>query len=265
MKDFICPQWQSLLQYNNLTSLEDFWQLPQNWIETPNYRRGGWSGVTRWILNTPSGETYAIYVKRQLNHTSRNWRHPFKGEPTAQREFRAIQRCEKKAIPVMKALFFASRSAGVHRKTVLVTAELIDYRSLNDWMQHWQATQFPPRSQKQQIIQKVAQTIRQLHRHGLQHGCLQDKHIFMRLESSEIHIALIDLEMLKWFPHRAVMRDIYTLNQYSAGWRYVERLMFIKYYLNDSHPSSARKFWQKLKNRRIKRQRAKAKKKKVIQ
>ncbi|MHA7841034.1 MAG: lipopolysaccharide kinase InaA family protein [Gammaproteobacteria bacterium] len=260
MKAFISPQWQTLLQENGFHHLEDFWQLPKEWVEPPNYRRGGWSGVTRWILKNTMGESYVIYIKRQLNHTHRGLRHPFKGEPTAQREFRGIQRCRKKNIPVLEPIFFQKKKSKEGLQTVLVTAELKGYQSIESWMAYWQSTHFPSRIQRLFIIKNIAQAVAQLHYHGFQHGCLHDKHIFMQWNNDHhIDIAFIDLEMLKWLPHRAALRDIYALDQYSPGWNRKERLAFIKYYWGDTYAlsSTAKKFWRKLQQRHKDKQRRK--------
>lgn len=261
MKPFIAPQWAALLQHNGLHTVEDFWQLPQEWVEPPNYRRGGWSGVTRWALQTPDDDRRIIYVKRQLNHTHRGLRHPVRGEPTAQREFRGIQRCQKKGIPVLEPVFFASshNKGGLH--TVLVTAELTGYDSLETWMTRWQQTAFPSRTQRLFIVKKIAQAVKQLHRYGFQHGCLHDKHIFMRWDGihDNIDIAFIDLEMLKWLPHRAAIRDIYALDRYTPGWRRNERVAFMQYYWGDLTGLSprAKSFWRKLQQRHRNKQRRK--------
>lgn len=268
MKSYLSPQWASLLQDNGFHTLEDFWQLPEEWVETPNYRRGGWSGVTRWPLKTPTDETCIIYVKRQLNHTHRGIRHPFKGEPTAQREFRGIQQCRKKGIPVLEPVFFAKKGSKDGIQTVLVTAELTGYDSLENWMAHWQATAFPSRKQRLSIVKNVAQAVGQLHGYGFQHGSLHDKHIFMRWDETHGHsdIAFIDLEMLKWLPHRAATRDIYALDQYTPGWRRNERVAFMQYYWGDVKGLSpkAKGFWRKLQKRHEDKQRKKAQRGKEV-
>ncbi|HEY6611679.1 MAG TPA: lipopolysaccharide kinase InaA family protein, partial [Pseudomonas sp.] len=57
---------------------------PGEWVEAPNERRGGMSGVQR----VRSGDGRLLYRKQQVDHGYRDWRHPL-GEPTVLREERA--------------------------------------------------------------------------------------------------------------------------------------------------------------------------------
>jgi len=50
---------------------EQFWNLAEQWIEEPNARRKGRSGVIR---ATFCGE--AVYVKKQFNHLHFSPQHP---------------------------------------------------------------------------------------------------------------------------------------------------------------------------------------------
>ena len=58
-----------------------WWNTAGDWVEAPNVRRGGESGVQR--LQLPDGTL--AYVKRQVGHLYRSLRHPL-GRPTALRE-----------------------------------------------------------------------------------------------------------------------------------------------------------------------------------
>lgn len=50
-----------------------FWRQQGEWVEEPNRRRGGESGVQRVI--SPNGRL--LYSKRQTGHIYRSWLHPF--------------------------------------------------------------------------------------------------------------------------------------------------------------------------------------------
>jgi len=60
---------------------EFYWQQQGEWVEEPNQRRGGESGVQR--IHEANGRL--LYVKRQVGHTYRSWRYPL-GRPTVLRE-----------------------------------------------------------------------------------------------------------------------------------------------------------------------------------
>ena len=47
---FIADGWGALLRRHDLDTFEALWRLPEQWVEPPNVRRGGWSGVTRMTL-----------------------------------------------------------------------------------------------------------------------------------------------------------------------------------------------------------------------
>ena len=49
---------------------EFYWNQQGEWVEEPNQRRGGESGVQR----IHDGEGRLLYAKRQVGHTYRSWR-----------------------------------------------------------------------------------------------------------------------------------------------------------------------------------------------
>lgn len=63
-----------------------FWRQQGEWVEEPNRRRGGESGVQRVM----SSNGRLLYSKRQTGHIYRSWLHPF-GRPTVLRERDAIK------------------------------------------------------------------------------------------------------------------------------------------------------------------------------
>src|SRR5690606_4943115 len=68
-----------------LSQFEQWWQLQGEWVEEPNQRRGGESGVQR--LQVDQGQL--LYAKRQVGHLCRSLSHPF-GRPTVLRERDAL-------------------------------------------------------------------------------------------------------------------------------------------------------------------------------
>lgn len=61
--------WKAVLHANGLGRFEAIWALDIGWLEGPNRRRSGWSGVSRWVLELPGGGQADIFIKRQVRRT----------------------------------------------------------------------------------------------------------------------------------------------------------------------------------------------------
>lgn len=218
---------------------ESLWHLYTNWFEAPNIRRGGWSGVIRQAVNTNTGAVDA-FIKRQENHLSKTWLHPFKGEATFSKEYRNILRLTKKNIPTLKPLFFEQQGM----KAILVTKALNDYQPLDI------ASRKLDRLQKRALLTQVAKNLRLMHQHHFQHNCLYPKHIFVKYVNGEWRVRFIDLEKLKWqlFKTRAIHRDLITLYRHSVGnWSEKDRIFFFRTYQQEEKLSPrSKKLWRKL-------------------
>lgn len=158
-----------------------WWEISGQWVEPPNVRRGGWSGVLR-----SEWQNRGVYVKRQHQHLCREWLHPF-GWPTLCREYRNLLALQRLGIHCPTPLFFSRRGASA----VLVMEALDDYVALDQLI-------LAAGPQRQKLAQALGRCLGLLHRNHLQHGCLYDKHIFVRSVSDEWQIALIDLEKMRW-------------------------------------------------------------------
>ena len=152
-------------------SFDDWWQLDGDWVEEPNKRRGGESGVMRCHLE---GKIY--YVKKQIGHVCRNLRYPL-GCPTILRESHRLGICRQLGITVPETIFCEVRPGKGKPRSVLVTRELSGFRSVDEWY-----TTEPDSPSKQQVLiqlySRLGETLARLHNHRWQHGCLYDKHIF---------------------------------------------------------------------------------------
>lgn len=171
---------------------EYWWQREGDWVEPPNHRRQGISGVKR--INEPG--TGVVFVKTQVNHLHRSLRHPF-GRPTAFREAEAIHACQALGIKVPEILYCGKVKSEEGWKTVLVTHDLSGFTSLDQWLES-SRNQAGSEGIRAKIIEELAWTLSLFHHFKWQHGCLYPKHIFVRVEQSTaepaVEIALIDLE-----------------------------------------------------------------------
>ncbi|MCP4041081.1 MAG: lipopolysaccharide kinase, partial [Gammaproteobacteria bacterium] len=161
MRDFISPKWTDTLRRNRLDSFEQLWALDTGWVEEPNMRRGGWSGVMRHQLKQANGDITPVFIKRQSNHVYRSWQHPFRGEPTFAREMYNILRFKSKGIPVLEPVFFAMRKIHGEQRAILVTEELTGYFPLEVLQQRWQqASGQSGKRLKLELIRQLAPLVR---------------------------------------------------------------------------------------------------------
>jgi tRNA A-37 threonylcarbamoyl transferase component Bud32 len=188
-------------------SFEAWWSVPGNWVEEPNRRRGGWSGMMRL---SHGGRLY--YVKKQCNLLHRSLERPL-GEPTTAREHRNIERLTRLGIRVPKVVFHGLRRTSEGLEGLLVTESLDGFVSLDA---------APPldRPALKALAQAVGSVVGTLHRAYLQHSCLYDKHVMVRWDDGRPEIALIDLEKLRrpWLPWRAAAHDLDQLSRHQSIW-----------------------------------------------
>ena len=223
------------MAYNGLTDFDALWRLEAKWFEEPNFRRGGWSGVSRCELALPQGGARAVFLKRQENHRARLWSHPIKGAPTFLREYRHIVHYQKCGVDTLVPVYFAMRKVGNDHRAILITEELSGFVSMEDRVQSWRKEGTPPRAVRLSILDKIAKLLRNMHAHGIQHNCFFPKHVFVRINpDNSVDARIIDLEKSRWRPSKTVcaIRDLYTLNYHSLCWSRSDRLWFLKAYLD---------------------------------
>ena len=189
------------------TDFEGWWNVPEMWVEEPNKRRNGWSGMIRLTIGL---QTY--YIKKQCNHLYRSLRHPF-GWPTVSREYDNIRRLMNLGLNVPQPVFHGTRRSEQGFEAILVTEELAGYASL-DRQEKLTADEIGA------LARATGRSLGKMHRAHLQHGCLYDKHIMARWQSAEPDIALIDLEKLKkpFFSWRAARHDLEQLKRHQSIW-----------------------------------------------
>lgn len=166
-----------------IDAFQAWWQQKGRWVEAPNIRRGGQSGVQ--LLETRQG---LLYSKRQTGHVYRSLRHPF-GEPTILREARAYQSFGKLGVLVPEVVFYGARKMDEQWQAILVTHALDGFVDMGHWYQ-----QGPTLQARKKMLNALARTLYTLHQARWQHGCLYAKHIFVRSQGDVLQIALLDLE-----------------------------------------------------------------------
>jgi tRNA A-37 threonylcarbamoyl transferase component Bud32 len=198
--DFLANDDRPLLESAALERFEALWALDLPSVDAPNVDRGGWSSVCRLDI---AGAAY--YLKRQCNHLTRGWRHPF-GEPTFTREFRNIRRCAALGVPVLHVAFHGERRTREGQCAILLTRALEDWRDLEDWFSGCG----PANPTRPQLLFACGRLARTLHQAGLMHGAFYPRHTFARAAADGFQTCLIDLEKTRSivFPQRDRLRDI---------------------------------------------------------
>jgi len=249
MRDFIADEWPVLARAAGLDDFESIWQLDIGWFEEPNQRRGGWSGVSRLEVELPDGSHTAVFIKRQLNHVTRTWRHPLGGITTFRREFENLQRLQVAGVPTLEVLYFAEREARGERRAILISRELTGYSSFEDCMTYWQQHGFPEKPVWRQLTDRLAGIARRMHHHHMQQNCFLPKHVFIGEVDGAMDIRLIDFEKAKrtLTTEAAMLRDLDTFNRRSPGLRKTDRLRFLlAYHERDRVDPRVRKTWERL-------------------
>jgi hypothetical protein len=121
-----------ILEHNNLCQFETIWKLEGDFIEEPNYERGGWSGIILHEIKLQNGQPMKIIIKRQENHTYKSITHPLRKTPTLFREYSNILRLENLGIPTLEPLYYGERRAFGNVQALLVIRFLEEYKSLDE-------------------------------------------------------------------------------------------------------------------------------------
>ncbi len=191
------------------------WLLcPGDWVEPPNQRRGGLSGVQRVQLD----DGRLLYRKQQVGHLYHSWRHPL-GYPTLMRERDALYDCLRLGVPVPPLLLAqCARQAGQWHAW-LVTAELTGFASLEQCYAEQRERGWGT-ERHAQILECLGRAVGRLNGARRQHGCLYPKHLFVSLADGPPNVALIDLEKSRRRLTRAqaARHDLQQLWR-RCGWR----------------------------------------------
>ena len=244
MKDYIHKDYVQRLAVNRLNTFDLVWAYKQDWFEEPNSRRGGWSGVGR--LDLPSEEgSFKVFLKRQEDHRRRTMWHPFAGEPTFACEFRTMMYLQRRGVSVPVPVFFGKRYFEGHVRAILMTEELVGFKSLEDVTRDLFSTGKVSVSVQRQILRGVAAAVKSLHAARVQHRSLYPKHLFVRWPSESVpEVVVIDLEKsrVKWIAAIRVVYDLATLNRHADHWSRTARMYFFLQYLGVRRLTR----WQKL-------------------
>jgi hypothetical protein len=252
MMDYFGKNWQIVLKRNYLVHFEAFWSIKAGWFEEPNIRRGGWSGVVKIPLEKIDDDPSFIFIKRQENHMSRTWRHPFSGIATFQKEYDNIQRFHRYQIPTLELVYFGTRSYNGNRQAIIATQDLEGYFPLDVLLPTSSSKVVKDWLDRQALLKASAKVLSRMHQHHIQHNSLYPKHIFAKSVGDGWDIRIIDLEKAKrrLFKSTAILRDLSTLLRHTLDWTTKEQLTFFKAYVDEVKLSAkSKKLWSKIQDR----------------
>lgn len=208
-----------------------WWLRTGEWVEEPNQRRGGESGVQFLAPETP--EQPWLYSKRQIGHRFISWRYPL-GRPTVLREKNAMQALERLGVQVPKLVFYGAVKKNHDWHALLVTEALTGFISLDEWYSQQQAQAVDPIITTS-VLQQVANTLYKMHAAGWQHSCCYGKHIFIKINPQQTpEVALLDLEKARrrWPAHQAALHDIKQFGRHRGGMPEEHWQLFLQHYYN---------------------------------
>ncbi|MFV3379013.1 MULTISPECIES: lipopolysaccharide kinase InaA family protein [Pseudomonas] len=202
---------------NAVSDFEFYWQQQGEWVEEPNQRRGGESGVQR--LSDAKGRV--LYAKRQVGHIYRSLRHPF-GRPTVLRELDALNSFEQLGVRVPRLVFAGAERGADHQWRALLVSEALDgFVDLDTWHAEGARERYP-QVLHERMLKELADNLARMHLGHWQHGCLYGKHVFVKVigegERARVEVALLDLEKCRRriSCQRAAAKDLRQLRRHSS-------------------------------------------------
>lgn len=185
----IAPGWEQLMRQAGLDSFDRIWQLDRDWIEPPNERRQGWSGVVRRDLATTEGPT-TLFIKRQKGQNRRTLKHPVRGRPTYFFEHEFLLRYGARFPQLVGCACYGEVRDGPVDRAVLVTSGLTRFRDLDT------VAAEASRAELLEVLKETGRAVLALHLRHFQHGALYACHIFSQNDTRECR--LIDLERVRF-------------------------------------------------------------------
>ncbi len=241
--EFSNPARQRQLRSNDVNGVarhESLWKLNQNqWYETPNIRRGGWSGVCKASLSFIDAAQQDVFIKRQENHFYRSLKHCLLNRPTFEREYSNIMQFAKLGIPTLDVVYFSSKKVNGKHQCILITKELEGYLSLE--------TLYLPSLEKQKrriVLENIAKTMHKMHLHHFQHGNLYPKHVFVKINNNQsVETCFIDLEKTRRriFKKALSIKDLGIFNRHLKDVSRTDRLRFFLAYRKEKKLSRTSK------------------------
>ena len=249
---YIATNWQNILATNGLTDFDSFWSIDADWVEEPNYRRGGWSGVSQLTLTLPQGEQASFYLKRHENHCYHPRLLPWLKKPTLLREKNNLLLFARNGIPSLELIYYASKKIAGKTRAVMMTLALESHEDLLSLAK--QQADFTL-AERHHLIRCLAKAVRTMHQHHIQHTALYPQHVFVSRKTKAVRFIDLEGARRRWRKKKCMLRDLDTLQRYTPGVSLRDKIIFLKSYLGHKKISkNDRKIWRDLEIRYWKKQ-----------
>jgi len=180
-----------------LLDIESVSQREFDWFEAPNRRRGGWSGVSRIVLNpdAPKAEQRAVFLKIQQNHFYIAPNTCFLKRLTFEREFAAMQAIRPNCDAIPEVVMFTKWQENGNQGSILVTEALDGWIPLRPWLLGDLEQPVPDKDTLHRAFDAIAKTAREINQAGWIHMCFSAKHIFVNEQADgRFAVRVVDLE-----------------------------------------------------------------------
>jgi RIO-like serine/threonine protein kinase len=196
IKKWCAPELKSLLTEAGLLDIESATQREFDWFEAPNRRRGGWSGVSRIVLNpdAPEAEQKAVFLKIQQNHFYIAPNTGFMKRLTFEREFAAMQALIPHCDAIPQVVMFAKWQENGNQGSILITEALDEWIPLRPWLLGELALPVPDKDTLHRAFNAIAKTAREINQAGWIHMCFSAKHLFVKEQNGRFATRVVDLE-----------------------------------------------------------------------
>jgi hypothetical protein len=109
---------------------DELWRTPYDWVESPNERRGGWSGASKITLSGEKAVEMPCILKKLQNHSYYLVRNGFVPRPTFERKARNLRYLKEVGIGVPEVFYYGRRKGPGRDQSLLLILELVDYQPL---------------------------------------------------------------------------------------------------------------------------------------
>lgn len=237
---------EALLESAGLLDIESVSQRDFDWFEAPNRRRGGWSGVSRIVLNpdAPAPEQKAVFLKIQQNHHYIAPNTFFMKRPTFEREFAAIQALKPHCKAIPNVVMFAKWQENGNKGAILVTEALDGWIPLRPWILGELDEPAPSGDRLHRALDAIAETARQINEAGWIHMCFSAKHLFVKEQADgRFAVRVVDLEKTRKRIGlgRRTVKDCSHFMRHTPGLGEAGKAHFLKAYFQTEQLNSQQK------------------------
>jgi hypothetical protein len=182
--DFQSPSHEEYFDRHGFRTFNDFWQLPNVFVDDVNIRKGGWSGASKLKL-TQDNSQKLFFVKRQVNQSRYSMSKPL-GSLTYKFELDAINRNIKLKLPASNIVSWGFHTEGSTKRAFLVSEAIEGYSIEDIRKENLDWDKYLP------TIQLMGEQLYAMHQYRIQHGALYPDHMFLNLDTNQFR--LIDFE-----------------------------------------------------------------------